>query len=332
MNDIVITFSAFAVIFLITIVYYKIRIKRIKNQTAADIKNEIAALEIEKQAAQERLEHEEALVKQKLVFTKQQETNLLRAELERLKLENKREYEKSFLIRKQEQEEELRLMRENALKALDEERAHIIEHLKINHEEILSKMLEEQNELEQLLGPLKIELEEYRKKREAINQDILRNRALEMEKDFSRIIIDEIALEDIQFLLGIENHLNNKQTIRKLIWSEYIQRPMNEMIKRVLGGKSTKNCIYKITNLETQEIYIGKTRAEVSKRWIDHIKTSLGIGTVSQAGLHVSLKKYYWHLFSFEVLEQNVEENLNEREKYWIDFYQSNIYGLNIKS
>lgn len=33
--------------------------------------------------------------------------------------------------------------------------------------------------------------------------------------------------------------------------------------------------------------------------------------------------------FSFEVLEECPKEQLNEKEKLWIDLYQSNVYGLN---
>lgn len=33
--------------------------------------------------------------------------------------------------------------------------------------------------------------------------------------------------------------------------------------------------------------------------------------------------------FSFEVLEKVEKDKLNEREKYWIDFYQTQSYGYN---
>lgn len=34
--------------------------------------------------------------------------------------------------------------------------------------------------------------------------------------------------------------------------------------------------------------------------------------------------------FTFEVIEYCPATQLNEREKYWIDFYKSNIYGFNM--
>lgn len=104
------------------------------------------------------------------------------------------------------------------------------------------------------------------------------------------------------------------------------------MLKNVLGGKECKSVIYKITNTTTGEIYIGKTKADVSKRWTEHIKTSLGIGTVARSKVHDALYNH-WDNFTFEVIESSIDESaLSEREKYYINFYQSNIYGYNMNS
>lgn len=342
MIQLTIAFSALAIIFLGTIVYYQIKIKKLKQLTGKEIKQELALLETQRQAAQERLKHEQEIVTleiQSLRQAKLQELNSnLAIEAEKLKQDQeilkltekqkldlelttlKQEQEKQFLIQKQKQEEFLRKEREAALKKLKEE-----------HELVLSQMLLERTETENLLVPLREELIEYRKKREAINQDILRSRELEMEKDFHRIILTDIDKEDIGYLLSIEDKINNKEVLRKLIWSAYLLAPTNEMINRVLQKKTTKNCIYKITNSVTQEVYIGKTSGEVSNRWKEHIKTSLGVGTVSSSRLHKSLIQYKWDNFTFEVLEKDIKQ-LGDREKYYINFFESNVYGLNIKA
>ena len=76
----------------------------------------------------------------------------------------------------------------------------------------------------------------------------------------------------------------------------------------------------------------GKTKAEVSKRWTEHIKTSLNIGTISRTNIHKALFNN-WDKFSFTVLEEIPSDvNLGEREKYYIKFYESDIFGYNIKS
>jgi group I intron endonuclease len=86
-------------------------------------------------------------------------------------------------------------------------------------------------------------------------------------------------------------------------------------------GQDPRCVIYKITNLKTGEIYIGKTKAEVSKRWTEHIKTSLNIGTVARSKIHDALFSN-WDNFSFEVLERVEDETqLSSREKFYISFY-----------
>jgi hypothetical protein len=42
-------------------------------------------------------------------------------------------------------------------------------------------------------------------------------------------------------------------------------------------------------------------------------------------------KEGVWN-FTFELLEEVPKDQLNEREKYYIDFYDSKKYGLNIRS
>ena len=44
------------------------------------------------------------------------------------------------------------------------------------------------------------------------------------------------------------------------------------------------------------------------------------------------MKKYNPSSFTFEILELVDKEKLNERETYWINFYKTKDYGLNIQS
>ena len=182
------------------------------------------------------------------------------------------------------------------------------------------------------LDELTATIEDYKARRDVINQEILRARAIEEQQDFYRIQLEESSKEDITFLLSIIDRFNNKEVIYKLIWSEYIQKPFKSMMNRVLSGRDPKNVIYMIKNMNTNEIYIGKTKAEVSKRWAEHIKTSLNIGTISRTNIHKALFNN-WDKFSFTVLEEVPSDvNLGEREKYYIKFYESDIFGYNIKS
>ena len=182
------------------------------------------------------------------------------------------------------------------------------------------------------LNLIKLEIEDFKKKQQVINEEIMRRRQVEEQTDFYRIVLTDQDKEDIHYLLSIINNIKNKQLLYKLIWSEYIQKSFSGTLKRVLEGKEPRCVIYKITNLKTQEIYIGKTKAEVSKRWTEHVKTSLNIGTIARSNIHIALFGH-WDEFSFEVLEKVEDESqLSTREKFYINFYQSNIYGYNMNS
>lgn len=99
------------------------------------------------------------------------------------------------------------------------------------------------------------------------------------------------------------------------------------MIKRVLNNKKPSG-IYKITRLKTNEIYIGKS-TDISNRWSQHIKTVFGVGTISRSILHTTMEKDGIDAFTWELLEEVDKDKLTEREKYWINFYDTKKYGLN---
>lgn len=203
-------------------------------------------------------------------------------------------------------------------------------YVNLKHNELKEILEEEEFKLIDNLNTLQNEVNEYQEKRNALNNEILRQRAIEEQQDFYRIQLDENSKKDIAFLLTIVDKFNNKEAIYKLIWSEYIQKPFKNMINRVLSGKDPKNVIYMIKNMDTNEIYIGKTKAEVSKRWTEHIKTSLNIGGQNPKQIHKALFNN-WDRFSFTVLEEvSLEQDLGKRESYYIGFYESNIFGYNM--
>lgn len=175
------------------------------------------------------------------------------------------------------------------------------------------------------------ELSDYKARRDALNQEIQREKAAREDTAFHRIQLSEDDAADIAVLLDLVVRLRNKDVLYKLIWSSYLQKPFNQMVKNVVGNKDPRNVIYEIKNEETGEVYIGKTKGEVSKRWTEHIKTSLNIGAGKPSKIHTALFRH-WSDFTFSVLEQvPLEIDLGEREKYWIEFFEANVYGYNIK-
>ena len=108
-----------------------------------------------------------------------------------------------------------------------------------------------------------------------------------------------------------------------------MRRPTQEMLKRVIAGKDISG-IYKITNKETQEAYIGKS-TNISTRWQNHIKTAIGMGAAAQSTLHTRLETDGVWNYTFEIIEEVDKEHLSEREAYYIDLFGTKKQ-LNMKS
>ena len=191
----------------------------------------------------------------------------------------------------------------------------------------LKEMEVQKNSMTQELSELKSELEEEWNKRAAINEEILRQRKLEQEQDFYRIQLDPDDTDDIEILRSIILRLRHPEAINKVIWTGYYQKPLAELRKRILTNGDVSG-VYKITRLKTNEIYIGQTTS-VDKRWQEHVKSALGVGTLASSQLHRVMRSDGPENFTFELLEEVPKDKLRERESYYIDFYDSKTYGLN---
>ena len=87
--------------------------------------------------------------------------------------------------------------------------------------------------------------------------------------------------------------------------------------------------IYKIQNLINGNVYIGQTVKPVEKRFQQH-RNNYDKPYFSQLILYKAFKKYCLDNFSFEALEKVDNDKLDEREKYWIDYYDSYKNGYNM--
>lgn len=179
---------------------------------------------------------------------------------------------------------------------------------------------------DELMG-LQKDIEEYRAKRAVINEQILKQRAIDEQQDFYRVCLQQNDIDDIRILNSIRANLHKHDGLDKLIYDFYISKPVQEMIKRVLKGESLSG-IYKITRLKTGEVYIGKS-VDIKSRWQQHAKTVFNCGTIAHSTLHTTMEKDGIENFTFELLEEVPKDKLGEREKYWISFYDTKKYGLN---
>ena len=87
--------------------------------------------------------------------------------------------------------------------------------------------------------------------------------------------------------------------------------------------------IYKITNLINGKPYVGQS-VDIHKRWKREKEDSKNVKSNSyNYPLMRAFRKYGIDNFSFEVIEECNIEELNEKEIYWIDFYDSFFHGYN---
>lgn len=81
--------------------------------------------------------------------------------------------------------------------------------------------------------------------------------------------------------------------------------------------------IYKVTNTINNKIYIGQTRLTEPQRWQQHVWHAYNNPEGDCVALCNAIKKYGRESFLREILEDLSDEDLNEREEYWISFYNS---------
>ena len=227
------------------------------------------------------------------------------------------------------------MYKQGKLKEIDEyivaEKARGLKEIKnaydLNSQKMKIEFDKVSNELSKEIEDIKKELEVERSKRAAINEEIRRQREVEEQTDFYRIQLDSDDANAIEILRSITSRLRHPEAINKVIWTGYYQKPLAELRKRLLPNGDISG-IYKITRLKTNEIYIGQTTS-IDKRWQDHVKSALGVGTLASSQLHRVMAADGAENFTFEIIEEVPKDKLRERESYYIDFYDSKTYGLN---
>ena len=90
--------------------------------------------------------------------------------------------------------------------------------------------------------------------------------------------------------------------------------------------------IYKYQNLVNGKVYIGQSK-DITRRKKDHASRALNdFSTNSEynSPLHRAMRKYGIENFSFEVIEECKASELNEREIFWINYYDAQNSGYNL--
>ena len=84
--------------------------------------------------------------------------------------------------------------------------------------------------------------------------------------------------------------------------------------------------IYCIHNLSTNKKYIGQTVEKLQRRVVRHFRA------INETKISRAIQKYSKYDFVYGIVEEVDDRNLlDEREKYWIKFYDAVENGFNIK-
>ncbi len=172
-----------------------------------------------------------------------------------------------------------------------------------------------------------IELDKLKATRAAAHEAMLREQEVKDNKDAYRLVPSASDLADSRRLEIVKRELNKPRILCMLIWQTYWQPLAKKQFPLILQDK-TKCGIYKITNLITDECYVGQS-VDVYKRWNDHCKCGLGIDTPPGNKLYKAIQEYGLDNFTFELLTECKQAELNEKEKYFIELYQADTFGYN---
>lgn len=171
------------------------------------------------------------------------------------------------------------------------------------------------------------ELDKIQATRTAAIQAQLREKEIENNLSFYCLEVSDIDKADIAKLETLKPSLNKPRILSMLIWQTWFQKPLKALSANVIGVND-KTGIYKITNIKTKECYIGQA-VNIKDRWVEHVKCGLGIDTPAANKLYKAMQDYGLWNFSFEILEECPRDQLNEKERYYINLYQSKDYGYN---
>lgn len=81
--------------------------------------------------------------------------------------------------------------------------------------------------------------------------------------------------------------------------------------------------IYKITNIHNNKIYIGQTN-DYKRRWTEH-KCIAHTNYNYKSALYAAMRKYGNDAFTFDIIEKCEDNQMAERERFWIDTLNSMV-------
>lgn len=216
------------------------------------LKQQEIALEKEKQNIKEQ-------IKSKQVKISNLNQQIINKQNKLLQLKQLQQQEQTILdTRKKTRQDELQQIE----RSYEEQR---IKHRQDFHQSIHQEQIEMKNQLYQQIGKIQrvrnqiqSSLVQLKSVYQAATAARLRQQEEQDKISFYRIKISEKQINDITNLQDWKKELNDPSIVSKIIWSAFIMKPTTDLCNRVLGSGSVCG-IYKITNKQTGDIYIGQS-------------------------------------------------------------------------
>ena len=246
------------------------------------------------------------------VYDKEHEIGLLEQQISAL-------YDKKTLLEQSNQDYEDNLTK--TLESMEQlKRKELADKIKLMEQDYLHKV--EENRLE--IAEIEQLINDKRALIQAINQQLSQNfdtvQRIELpEHEYNTF---KEAVSELQKTLSV----SFSKAMNKVLWTELVRQPTTEMVKRLTGGERISG-IYKITNTETGWSYIGRS-VNVGNRLTEHVRSAIGASSTAQQQVHKEMGKNLLD-WEFEILEKIDEDKLGEREKFYIDFYDTVNLGYN---
>ena len=156
-----------------------------------------------------------------------------------------------------------------------------------------------------------------------------RKMEIENQTNYYRICLSDEDITEIKRLREVLPYLRDKTPLNKVIYKVYYERPLTDMIGRVVGT-GIHTGIYKITNIDNHMCYVGQA-VNIADRWKQHCKRGVGAEDWTQNKLYPAMYSLGVENFTFEIIEECDRANLNQREDYWQNYFHAKDFGYSIK-
>lgn len=160
----------------------------------------------------------------------------------------------------------------------------------------------------------------------AASAAMLREKQKEDQLNFYRIKLADSESKDIEKINNFKPQLINSRILSMYVWSNFFKKEFDSLCERLQADGACG--IYKIENIKTKQVYIGQS-VNIKRRWSEHIKCGLGIDTPSNNKLYKAMLETNPSDFTFEIIERCSRDELDEKERFWINMYKADTIGYN---